>query len=153
MMKTLLRLWPVLLLALGSLRAADDGLIAAVRAADDARVAAMLAGDEARLNATLSDELRYAHSSGHLNDKASYIKARLAADTAYHRVEYQERTFQPAAPGVVLMFGRVLIHSGRAEKPPVDLNFLAVWREERGAWRLLAWQSNTHTEPAAPAAK
>jgi hypothetical protein len=33
-----------------------------------------------------------------------------------------------------------------------DLNYLAVWREEKGAWRFLAWQS-CKNPPATGAAK
>lgn len=152
-MKILLRLLPLLALALVSLRAAEDPVIAAVKAADDERVAATKAGDGPRLDAIFSDELRYAHSSGVVDTKASYSKALTTHSTVYETYDYQERTFIPADPGVVLMAGRVLIHSRNGEvKNNLDLNFLAVWRLENGKWRFLAWQSCRNAPPA-PAAK
>jgi hypothetical protein len=152
MLKLLLRLWPILALSFCPLRAADDGRIAGVRAADDERVAAMLAGDSARLTAVLSGGLRYVHTSGHVDTKASYITARITPSTAYDRIDYLERNFLPADSGVVLMYGHVLIHSLHGTKNSADLDFLAVWRNENGSWRLLAWQSTPHKPLAAPSA-
>jgi hypothetical protein len=152
-MKTLLRLLPCLALVLLSLRAADDKIIAAVRAADAERVAATKAGDGARLDAIFSDELRYAHSSGHVDTKASYIKALTSHATVYESYDYKEQNFSVIAPGIVLMTGRVLSHTRNATGAnDLDLNFLGVWREEHGRWRFLAWQSCKNPPPV-PAAK
>jgi len=147
-MKTLLRFLPLLILALIPLQAAEDKIIAAVRAADDERVAAIKAADSARLTAIFSDELHYAHSSGHVDNKASYTKALVSRSTVYETYDYQERNFLPAAPGIVLMTGRVLIHSRTGEKTnDLDLSYLGVWREEHGNWRFLAWQSCKNPPP------
>ena len=152
-MKTPFRLLPCLVLAVAFLHAADDKRIAAVKAADAERVAATKAGDGARLEAIFSDELRYAHSSGHVDTKASYIKALTSHSTVYESYDYQEQNFLPAGPGIVLMTGRVLSHTRNASGAnELDLNFLGVWREENGKWRFLAWQSCKNPPPAAPAA-
>jgi hypothetical protein len=152
-MKNLLRLLPCLALAFVSLHAADDKLIAAVQAADAERVAATKAGDGARLDAIFSNDLRYAHSSGHVDTKASYMKSLTSHNTVYETYDYKEQNFTPVAPGIVLMTGRVLSHTRNATGAnDLDLNFLAVWREEGGKWRFLAWQSCKNPPPA-PAAK
>ncbi len=149
-MKNLFRLLPCFAFALVALHAADDKRIASVRAADAERVAAVKAGDGARLDAIFSNDLRYAHSSGHVDTKASYMKALTSHATVYETYDYKEQDFVPVAPGIVLMTGRVLIHSRNASGVnDLDLNFLAVWREENGKWRFLAWQS-CKNPPAAP---
>lgn len=131
-----------------------DRVRAAVAAADDARLAATKAGDQARLEAIFSDELRYAHSSGKVDTKASLIASLVSRASIYESFDYKERTFTPVAPGLVLMTGRVLVKVGPAGKPnELDLSILAVWREEAGQWRFLAWQSCKIAPPAAPAAK
>ena len=153
-MKTLLRLLPVFALlhfthvvaadlpATTPAMPANGEVVAAVTASDDERTAATKAGDRARLDAVFSDELRYAHSSGKVDTKASYMESLVTHRTVYESFNYKERTFLPAAPGIVLMTGRVLIHARNGEqKLALDLNFLAVWREENGRWRFLAWQS------------
>ncbi len=133
----------------GPLAATEDKAIAAVRAADDERVAAILAADPARLDARLSDGLRYAHSSGKVEDKAAFIRALTSRSVVYESLDYQDRTFTVAGPGVVLMSGRVAARVSSAGQPVMlDLNFLAVWREEGGQWRFLAWQSARNPPPA-----
>jgi hypothetical protein len=148
-MKSLLRLLPLLALLAVTLRAADDKLIAAVRAADDERIAATMAADRARLEAIYSDALHYAHSSGKVDTKASQIAGITTGGSKYERFEHKERTFIPAGPGIVLMKGRVLMYMGGSPGRIVnDLNYLAVWREEKGKWRFLAWQSCKNLPPA-----
>ncbi len=142
-MKTLLRWLPWLVLGWTALSAADNAaVIAAVIAADEERMAATKAADAARLGAILSDELRYAHSNGVVDAKASFIESLVTGASVYVNFNYKERTVVPAGPGVALMSGRVVIDLRAAGGPfQVDLNYLAVWREEGGKWRFLAWQS------------
>jgi hypothetical protein len=150
-MNTLLRFLLLCTLAGLPLRGADQSkLIAAVRAADDARLAATTAADRARLEAIYSDALHYAHSSGRVDTKASQIDLILTSGNKYERIEHKERTFIPAGPGIVLMKGRALYHmAGPAGRVVNDLNYLAVWREEGGQWRFLAWQSCKNPPPDA----
>ncbi len=153
MKNTFLRLIPLVALALVSLRAADDPRTEKLRAADDERVAAVKAGDRARLTAIFADELRYAHSSGAVDDKAAYIEALATGRTKYLTWNYEERNFTFPAPRIALMTGRTRITIGKPDgASEMVLNFLAVWREENGQWRFLAWQSCKLPEPA-PAAK
>lgn len=139
-MKTLLATF-VLLFALQSI-AEEHPKLAAVQSADQARVAAMQSGDRAKLGVIFSDELRYAHSSGVVDNKASFIDILATGKTKYAGYDYEERNFTFPAPGVALMTGRAHVKAITAtgEMDSV-LSFLAVWREENGQWRFLAWQS------------
>jgi hypothetical protein len=150
-MKLFTRLVLLLSLANASLVAAEDKVLAAVRAADDERLAATQSADPARLNAIFSDQLHYAHSSGKVDTKGSYVASLTSHSTIYESFKYERREFMQAAPGIVLETGRVVIHaSNDGEKVINDLNFLAVWREEGGKWRFLAWQSCKNPPPAKP---
>lgn len=123
---------------------------AALTKADDERLAAIQSGDQARLTAILSDELRYSHSSGKVDTKESYIKSLTSHSTVYEKFDYKERTFKSVAPGIALMTGRVVTTVTQSGKPgELDLNFLAVWRQENGQWKFLAWQSCKNTPPVA----
>jgi hypothetical protein len=155
------RLLPLLVLALASLAGlataasqSDARVIAAVTAADHERLAATQAGDKARLDAIFSDALHYAHSSGKIDSKATYLESLVKRPTVYESFDYQERTFTLLAPGIAQMTGRVLVkathHGARADN---DLNFLAIWREEKSRWRFIAWQSCKNLPPASPAKK
>lgn len=139
---------------LSVLRAADDRVIAAVRAADDERLAATINGDRTRLEASYSDDLHYVHSSGKVDNKTSQIQGIVKSGSRYESFDYKERKFVPAGPGIVLMMGRVLVHMSNkqsGQKVTNDINYLAVWREEKGKWRFLAWQAAKNE--AAPTAK
>ncbi len=153
-MKLLLRLLPLFALLSASLVAAEDKVITAVRAADDARLVATVAADQSKLAVLFSDDLRYAHSSGAVDSKATYTAKLADGSMKYFSVDYDERNFSVASPGIVLMTGRGHFKSSNDGKP-VDLylGFLAVWREEHGQWRFLAWQSCrlTPATPPAPA--
>lgn len=155
-MKTLARLLALFAFTVAAAHAADAKLIAAVRAADDARIAATKAGDKAGLEASYSDDLHYAHSNGKVDTKATQLTGVLTGGNRYDAFDYKERTFVPAGPGIVLMKGRVLVHMTNKQtnaKTTNDLNYLAVYREEKGTWRFLAWQSckNPPAETAAAA--
>lgn len=145
-MKTLL----TTLICLASFIAyAEEAPLAAVQAADDARVAAMKSPDRDKLSAIFSEELRYAHSSGVVDSKTSFIDVLLKGSTKYQEYDYQERKFTFPAPGIALMTGstklKLGLESGTIE--PI-LGFLAVWRLENGQWHFLAWQSCKLPTPA-----
>jgi len=132
----------LLALVVNPLQAADDSQSKTLRAADDERVAAILAADRARLTAIFSDDLRYAHSTGAVDTKASFIDSLVSGRTKYVVIDYQERNFTFPAPGIALMTGRVHIKASSATGASDGvLSLLAVWREEKGQWRFLAWQS------------
>jgi hypothetical protein len=143
-MKTLLRLLPLIsLLAVSAFAASDKSkVIAAVRAADDERVAATKSGDRARLEAVYSTDLHYAHSNGKIDNHKSYLDGLVNRTSVYQKYEYQKREFRELAPGIVEMTGRALIEAGAPGKAqPSDINFLGIWRNEKGKWRFVSWQS------------
>ena len=131
-----------LMVTAGSLRAVEAPDAATLRAADDERVAAIIAADRVRLTAVFSDDLRYAHSTGAVDTKASYIDSLVTGRTKYVVYDYQQRNFTFPSSGIALMTGRVHIKSTSASGVSDGvLSLLAVWREEKGRWRFLAWQS------------
>lgn len=140
-----------LVTACNSLCADDTVLTAAVTAADDARVSAMKSPDREKLAAVFSDDLHYAHSSGVVDTKGSFIEVLTSGKTKYVGYDYEERKVTFPVPGIALMTGRTRIRAVTAtgEMDSV-LSFLGVWREEKGQWRFLAWQS-CKLPPAKPA--
>jgi hypothetical protein len=143
-MKSLL---PSLLLVLVALLAsplrADETIDpSAVRAADDARIAAMRSPGKAALEAIFSDQLRYAHSNGVVDTKATFVEILTSGKTKYLGYDHLEREFTFPAPGIALMSGKARIQAESAKgKMDSVLSYLAVWKEEGGQWKFLAWQS------------
>ncbi|WAC18441.1 nuclear transport factor 2 family protein [Luteolibacter sp. SL250] len=121
-----------------------------ITAADDARVAATMAADKAGLEKAFSDGLHYAHSSGVVDTKASFIDTLVSGRNKYLKMDYIKREFSFPAPSVALMTGQVRIKTQSAEKGTNEftLSFLGVWKQENSAWRFHAWQSARLPEPA-----
>ncbi len=126
-----------------ALRAADSAAVAAVRQADQNRIAAMVAGDASALGALLSDSLRFVHSDGRIESKADYVKNLLAGDTQYADARSTVvETQQPAGDNVVILIGAQEMRKRLGPTwSEVKLRYLAVWRREGTAWRLVTWQS------------
>jgi hypothetical protein len=139
-MKPLATLFAVLLALTAP--AADHPELARVTAADNARVAAMLAPSREKLDAVLSPDLRYAHSNGQVDTKASLIDSLTDGSATYSKYAYQQRSFTFPAPGIALMAGRFDVKAVVKGNPAEStISFLAVWHLEKGEWKFLAWQS------------
>jgi Domain of unknown function (DUF4440) len=119
-----------------------DTQLTAVQAADDARLAAMRMPQREKLDAIFSDSLHYAHSSGTVDTKSSFIEVLTAGKTKYLDFKYEKRDFTFPTPDMALMTGRVRVRVTTADTTQeMALSFLGVWRLENGTWRFLAWQS------------
>ena len=114
----------------------------AVIAADDSRIATMRAPNREKLQAIFSDDLRYAHSNGVVDTKASFIDLLVAGKTRYLGYDHVDRQVTTPAPSIALVAGQARIRTESANgKMDNVLSYLAVWRLENGQWRFLAWQS------------
>lgn len=121
--------------------AAEPAVISALRA-DKARLAAMMAGDGEALGRLMSDQLRFVHSDGRVESKNDYVKNLMAGDTAYAEAKTSElETLQIAADVVVVLGVQQMRKKLGAEWSDIKLRYLAVWRNESGTWRMIAWQS------------
>jgi ketosteroid isomerase-like protein len=128
-------------MAVATLGAAESPA-ATVLQADQARLAAMMAGDGAALGRLMSEELAFVHSDGRIESKAAYVKNMLAGDTQYAEAKTADvRTMEPA-PGVVILIGAQQMRKRLGPTwSEIKLKFMAVWRNEAGTWRMVAWQS------------
>lgn len=115
---------------------------AAVRSADERRIQATISGRAEDLRELLSDELVYAQADGRVQTKAQLVAALPSSQLKYLSVEPSEEVFQSIAPHAATLSGRArLVVDASGRKLSFTLRFLAVWREESGHWRLLAYQS------------
>lgn len=119
-----------------------ESQFAAVKAADDARIATMRSPDRDKLSAIFSDDLRYTHSNGVVDTKGSFTELLGSGKTKYLVYEHKDRSITIPAPGIALVVGQARVQTeSAAGKMDSVLSYLAVWREEKGQWRFLAWQS------------
>lgn len=121
-----------------------------ILAADDRRIEAMTRVDAAALDAILDDDLHYAHSSGTVDTKDSFIDLVTSGRTKYLEYEPQPRRVTFPLPGVAIMTGRTdVVVENEKGRNAFTLSYLAVWREVRGEWLFFAWQS-ARLPPAQP---
>jgi len=127
--------------AMVPLLAAEPPVISALRA-DKARLAAMMAGDGEALGRLLSDQLRFVHSDGRVESKSDYVKNLMAGDTAYADAKTSELETTQVANDVVVVIGSQEMRKRLGtDWSSIKLRYLAVWRNENGVWRMVAWQS------------
>jgi len=119
----------------------DDEAIAAVIVAEQARGIALLAADTNALGRLLADDLRYTHSDGKLETKASHIGS-IAGGLRYARFTTSNLAGQVITPDVVVLTGIIDQRKGLGEKgKDSHLMFHAVWRKKSGAWQLASMQT------------
>lgn len=132
----------LLTLALALPRLAAEPAVISVLRADKARLAAMMAGDGEALGRLLSDQLRFVHSDGRVEAKTDYVKNLMAGDTAYADAKTSELETTQISPEVVVILGAQEMRKRLGpDWSTVKLRYLAVWRNENGIWRMVAWQS------------
>jgi hypothetical protein len=116
--------------------------VPAVLRADNARIAAMMAGDGAALAGVLSDELVFVHSDGRIEGKADYVKAMTAGGTAYTNARTSDvKSLKPSSEIVILIGTQDMRKKLGDTWSDIHIQFMSVWRNENGAWRMFAWQS------------
>lgn len=115
---------------------------AAVRLADEQRIEAVLAGDLATLNERLSADLRYALADGRVQTKSEYLAAVKGSQARYRSFKPSHLHFTAINEQAVAVDGQArFVADAGGQRIESTIRFLAVWRDENGHWRLLAYQS------------
>ena len=112
-----------------------------VRELEEQRYAAMVKGDVAALDGLLDEALTYTHSSGVVDNKASYLAGVRDKVWEYkHITRENERVVIRGDCALVFCRLRIQLHV-RGEPKTVDSNALAVWVRDGQQARLLAVHS------------
>lgn len=128
----ILLLW----MAAASLWAADPAQ--AVKAASDAWRAAVIKQDKAGLERFLAADLIYAHSNGHTQNKAEYIKAVTGGEGRYESFTDSET--------VIHVYGKAAMLTGLVDvklkgREPYRVRTLEVYVHNGGQWQMAGHQS------------
>jgi ketosteroid isomerase-like protein len=112
-----------------------------IRAAERAWSKAVVAKDTASLQKMFGDQLIYAHSTGVMDTKSSYISKLTSGKQKYDGIDLQNTT--------VKMYGNTAVTHSRVRmwgtnqdgKFDDQLAMLHVWVKNGGAWQLVAHQT------------
>ncbi len=115
---------------------------AAVAEAVAALTKAMLTPDKAKLEVLTADQLSYGHSSGKIEDKATFVDVVASKKTVYKSIELSKQTVVVAGNDAIVR------HAWESESGTGDgkwnvskIGVLQVWQKQASGWRLLARQA------------
>jgi ketosteroid isomerase-like protein len=133
-------------LALGLLSLVPVSALAA--AAEDEAVAekveafraAQFAADAKALDALCATELSYSHSSGVVEDKATFIANSSNGKSKYLSLEYQDTKIRVVGPAAIVRFHWVGEQEAVADgkKSSTNLHILMNWQKQGTDWKLLS---------------
>lgn len=102
---------------------------------------AMIAGDSSALHALTKAELSYGHSSGRVEDKASFIKSLTSGASDFVTIDLSEQTVKVTDETAVVRHVLSAQTNDNGKPGTVKLAILTVWEKEKRKWKLLARQA------------
>ena len=118
---------------------ATDAVKRAVVAADDARLTALLQGNYEACADLLADDLVFAHASGRVEDKKTYVEG---IRTGKYLIAEKSEPVVYANGNTAWMTGRIRLQLVRGgQQRDIDGRFLSVWVAEGGKWRMAAYSA------------
>ncbi|AOK31134.1 DUF4440 domain-containing protein [Burkholderia singularis] len=116
--------------------------IDAIRALERDRFRAMVDGDGEALDALLSDGVYFVHTNGKRETKQQFIDAIVTGRRRYRQIEIQSQDVLPLGEATFVVAGRALVEMETNNGGLVfPIAYTAVQTQEKGRWRLLAWQA------------
>jgi len=101
---------------------------------------AQIAADPKALGALCSDDLSYSHSSGKVEDKATFITNATDGKSKFLSIEYKDPTIKVVGPAAIVRFHWVAEQEMAADgkKVPTNLHILMNWQKQGDDWKLLS---------------
>ena len=110
-------------------------------ALDQERMQAMADKNIDRLKEILCKDLIYTHSSARLDTKDSLIGAMASGSTFYTSVDASDVAAQDLGDAVVLTGAAQITVVSNGEPNSFGVRFTDVYHNQKGTWRMVAWQS------------
>jgi ketosteroid isomerase-like protein len=114
---------------------------AAVGAAIEHLRKAMIDGDKAGLQNITADQLSYGHSSGKVEDKATFVDNIVSGKSDFVTIDLTNQTIVIAGDAAIVRHTLSATTNDSGNPGSVKLNILLVWQKQKGQWKLLARQA------------
>jgi ketosteroid isomerase-like protein len=114
---------------------------AAVTAAVENLKKAMIDGDKAGLQNITADQLSYGHSSGKVEDKATFVDNIATGKSDFVTIELTNQTIAIAGDAAIVRHTLSATTNDGGNPGNVKLNILLIWQKQKGQWKLLARQA------------
>ncbi|MFT3681458.1 MAG: nuclear transport factor 2 family protein [Ferruginibacter sp.] len=102
---------------------------------------AMVDGDSATLAALADDQLSYGHSSGHVDDKATFVNKIVSGKSDFVSIELSDQTITISGKVAVVRHKLDAVTNDKGKPGEVHLLVLLIWQKENKEWKLLARQA------------
>lgn len=102
---------------------------------------AMIEADSATLDALTQAGLSYGHSSGRVENKASFIRSLVSGASDFVTIELSEQTVQVVDRTAIVRHVLSAQTNDNGKPGNVKLAILTVWEKENFRWKLLARQA------------
>jgi len=101
---------------------------------------AQIAADPKALGALCADELSYSHSSGKVEDKATFITNATDGKSKFLSIEYKDPTIKVVGPAAIVRFHWLGEQEMAADgkKVSTNLHILMNWQKQGDEWKLLS---------------
>lgn len=127
---------------------ADEAPGAIVARLEAERFAAQQKADTGGLDRLLGPELSYAHSTGKVDTKASFIESIRTGAIRYATIEAPEDQRVRIYGSTAVVTGHCRMTIGAAgQEQKIHLRYTDVWAKTGAGWQMVAWQSTRLAEP------
>lgn len=114
---------------------------AAVTAAVENLRKAMIDGDKTGLQNITADQLSYGHSSGKVEDKATFVDNIVTGKSDFVTIDLTNQTIAVAGDAAIVRHTLSATTNDNGKPGTVNLNILLIWQKQKGQWKLLARQA------------
>ncbi len=108
---------------------------------------ALIAGDAVSLEKLVSDKLSYGHSSGLVEDKATFIKNATSKQVVFTRIDVSNQQLSISGDVGIVRMAALLFVDENGKSNQLNLLTMMVWQKQKGKWMLLARQAVRKPEP------
>lgn len=113
----------------------------AVAAAVEQLRKAMVDADSVMMDKLTSSKLSYGHSSGHIDDKADFIRKIVSGQSDFVTLELPDQTVSISKNTALVRHKFNAVTNDNGKPGEVHLSILQVWQKLHGHWVLLARQA------------
>lgn len=114
---------------------------AAVNAAVENLRKAMIDGDKGALQNITAGQLSYGHSSGRVEDKATFVENIVTGKSDFVTIDLTDQTVSVSGNAAIVRHVLSATTNDSGNPGSVKLNILLVWQKQKGQWKLLARQA------------
>ena len=102
---------------------------------------AMMSADKATLEKITSDDLSYGHSSGLLEDKATFVNSIVSGKFSFVKIDFPDLTVKILGNTAVVRHKIVGDTKNDGKPATVNIGVMLILQKQQGQWKIIARQA------------